>query len=269
MLLVLIAGACKDAGAPTGQASGPTTTFAGPAAGQKPATVRAGKLTACTAVPDPPFAFEDDGELDGIDIEFVRALAGRLNLVPTFEQVDQGQLFKSLDAGRCDIVASSMTITPERLETVDFSAPYFQVDQSLLVRKGDEARFADLPALAGRTIGVLASTNGAAYAKANAGGATVTEFGGADELLTALTGGQVDAALQDLPVNAFDAASTGETVVVKTFADGDKEQYGLAMKKGGTALTTAVDGALVEIRSDDTYPTILRRFLGSTAGQVL
>jgi len=266
-LLVVAGAGCSEPAKPAGRPSGPPDTSVGPVAGQALKTVAQGRLTACTAVPDPPFAFDDEGELDGIDIELVRAVAGRLNLVPTFEQLEPGELFGAMDAGRCDLVAASVTITAERQRTVAFSAPYFQVDQSLLVREGDEARYPDLAALAGRTIGVQAASNGAAYAKANAGGTTVQEFSGADALLTALAAGQVEAALQDLPVNAFDAKTTGETVVVRTFADGDQEQYGFAMPAGRMALRTAVDGALAQVRSDDTYPTILRKFLGSTAGQ--
>lgn len=265
-VLVLAAGACADPQRPT-TATGPSTTASGVAAGQALRTVAAGRLTACTAVPDAPFAFEEEGELDGIDIELVRAVANRLALAPAFERVAAGDIFEGLAAGDCDLVASSLTITPERQATFEFSAPYFQVDQSLLVRKADERRYPDLASLAGRTIGVQASSAGAAYATANAGAATVTEFGDADDLLNALAGGQVDAALQDLPINAFDATRTGETAVVQTFADGDNEQYGFAMKKGSTALRAAFDGALAQVRSDDTYPTILRKILGGTAGQ--
>ena len=45
-------------------------------------------------------------------------------------------------------------------------------------------------------------------------------------------------------------------------------EYGLALRKGDTALKAALDDALVQVKSDDTYPTILRRFLGDTAGQI-
>ena len=268
-VVALGTGACSDGdpklGGPSSDASGNLT---GPAVGQALETVGEGKLTACTAVPDAPFALEVEGGLDGIDIELVRAIGGRLGLSPTFVTTDRDSIFEDLDAGRCDIVASSVTITPELRATLGFSAAYFQVNQSLLVRKGDETRYGDLPALAGRKVGVVASTKGATFAKANAQGTAVTEFPGADELLTALGTGKVDAALQDLPVNAYDATTTGETVVVNTFTEADKEEYGLAAKKGNTALIAAVDGALTQVRSDDTYPTILRRFLGDTAGQI-
>lgn len=252
-------------GDPSSEAAGNLT---GPAVGTKLDTVTEGKLTACTAVPDAPFALEADGELDGIDIELVRAVAGRLGLSPTFVTTDAGAVFDGLAAKKCDIVASSVTITEQRRTTHDVSVAYFRVDQSLLVHSADRSRYPDLASLAGRTVGVLGSSRGAGYAKANAKGATVTEFPGTDELLNALASGRVDAALQDHPVNAYDATRTGETVVVETFRDSGDEEYGFAMGKGRSELKAAIDGALAQVSSDDTYPTILRRFLGDTAGQL-
>lgn len=262
--LALAAGACGD-----DDASGPSDTAASytPATGADLATVQPGKLTACTDVPHAPFELEADGQLDGIDIELVRAVGGRLSLEAQFEEVDAGSLFTALGAGRCDLVASSVAITEERLETLDFSVAYFEVHQSLLVRRADEARYGDLDKLEGRTIGVQSGTTGAAYARAKAAGSTIREFAGADELHGALGAGEVDAALHDQPVNAYNARTTGATVVAKVFTESEPEQYGFAMKKGSAGLKQAVDSALEQVKSDDTYPTILGRFLGDTTGQ--
>ena len=246
-------------------AGGTDTTLNGPDAGKALQTIEGGKLTACTDTPYAPFEFEENGEFDGIDIELVRAVAGRLDLQPAFVDVDFDTIFTALNSGRCDIVASSVSITEERLKELDFSDGYYEINQSLLVRKGEEGTLNDLPAFNGKTIGVQSETTGAAYAKANATGATIREFTGADELFTALKARQVDAALQDLPVNAYHATTTGETVVAKVFTETEKEEYGFAMKKGSTDLKAAIDSALAEVMGDDTFPTILRRFLGDAA----
>jgi len=267
--LALAAGACSsDNNKLKADQAASSTAPSGPAAGKALKTVSPGKLTACTDVPYAPFEFEQNGEFDGIDVELVRAVAGRLALAPAFVDVDFDGIFSALNAGKCDIVASSVTITAERQKTLDFSVGYFQINQSLLVRKGDETRYNDLPALAGKTIGVQSGTTGADYAKANAKGASVKEFTGADDLFTALKAGQVDAALQDLPVNAYRAKTAGDSVVAKVFTEGAKEEYGFAMRKGQADLKAAIDDALSRVKSDDTYPTILRRFLGDTAGQI-
>ena len=258
--LVLAIAACgndEDGG-------GTSTTRAAGAAGTSLDTVSKGKLTACSDIPYAPFEFEENGNLDGIDIEMVRAIAKELGLEAAFKDVDFDGIFSALNAGQCDIVASSVSITDERRTTLDFSEGYFEINQSLLVRKGDEGKYDDLAKLSGRTIGVQSETTGAAYAKENATGATVKEFTGADDLFTALKANQIDAVLQDLPVNAYHAETGGETVVAKVFEAEEKEQYGFAMKKGQTDLKSAIDDGLEQIRSDGTYDSILKRFLGDS-----
>ena len=273
-LLVLVAAfalfgaACGDDDG-DGASGGTSTTVAeGGTPGENLDLVSDGKLTACTDVPYAPFEFEQDGKFDGIDIELVRAVAGRLGLTAEFKDVDFDAIFTALNAGECDIVASSVSISAERLETLDFSEGYYEINQSLLVRRGEDSALNDLDKFAGKTIGVQSETTGAEFARANAKGATIREFTGADELFTALKARQVDAALQDLPVNSYHAKTTGETVVAKVFTDAPKEQYGFAMKKGSTPLKGAIDDALTQVKADDTYPTILRRFLGDTAGAI-
>ena len=230
--------------------------------------VSEGKLTACTAVPSVPFAFEENGQLDGIDIELIRAVAGRLALTTEFKVEPVDGLFAALGDRRCDLVAASLPISDDRPENVDFSEPYVEVKQSLLVRKGDESTLDELGALAGRTIGVQPGTAGAAFAASNAGGATVRELPGTAELFAALEGRQVDAVLHDLPVNAYRALSSGTTVVATVFAEGSNARYGLALRKDEATLKKAIDDAIAQVRSDDTFPTVLRRFLGDRATDV-
>ena len=267
--VAVLVGACSDDD-PDGatSATSVTATMTGPDAAANLDLVADGKLTACTDVPRPPFTLEENGQLDGIDVELVRALAGRLALTADFKDVDGAGIFAALDAGECDIVASSVLVTDERRKTVELTEPYFRVDQSLLVRKGDESTYDELATLRGRTIGVQAGTAGAAFAKERAEGATVRELPSTDDLFAALAARQVDGVVHDYPVNANHALTTGEAVVSKTFPEEDDEEYGLALRKGNTALKAALDDALVQVRSDDTYPTILRRFLGDTAGQI-
>lgn len=271
-LVALLAGACGDDGDDTSAPDAPTGT--GPnqnvgdtaEQGRNLDTVADGKLTVCTDIPYAPFEFEEDGKVVGIDAEIMRALGGRLGLAVEFRDTDFDGIFAALKAGNCDVIASSVSITEERQKEFDFSNGYYEIVQSLLVRKGDEATYKDLPDLRGRTVGVQSGTTGADYAKAeaSANGYQVREFTGADELFTALTARQVDAVLQDFPVNAYNARRSGETVVVKRF-EGQQEQYGIVIPKGRDALKKAIDDALARIRADDTYNTILRTYLGPDA----
>lgn len=265
--LTLVAGACgnddDDDGAPPTPGGANQNVGDTAEQGRNLKTTAAGKLTVCTDIPYAPFEFEENGRVVGIDAEIMRALGGRLGLTVEFRDTDFEAIFSALTAGNCDVIASSVSITDERKQSFDFSDGYYDIVQSLLVRKGDEGRYKDLPDLRGRTIGVQSGTTGADYAKAQsaANGYTVKEFTGADELFTALRASQIDAVLQDLPVNAYNAKTSGETVVVKRF-ESQKEQYGIVIPQGRDDLKKAINDALARIRQDDTYNTILRNYLG-------
>ena len=234
-------------------------------------TVAQGKLTACTDTSSRPFGFEEEGSIDGIDPELVRGLAGRFALSGEFVPTPGKDALAAIDAGKCDV--AGMAVTGAAKNTHLFSEPYFVVYPSLLVRSADAEKYKDLASLNGRTIGVAGGTTAAEYAQKNAGTATVKEFpatGDGSEVFAALEAGQIDAVIHDLPVNAFRASSSGGmTAVTRIFTDAEKKIYALAMAKDRSDLKKVVDDGLVQVKSDDTYPTVLRRFVGDFAAQAL
>lgn len=246
------------------------TTSGGDGGGNAAAvkTIKRGTLTVCSDIPYAPFEYEDDsGKVVGIDIDLVDAIAKELGLKLAVKDTDFDGIFAALAAGQCDLIASSVSITDERKANNEFTQGYFDIRQSLLVRKADAEKYKTLDALAGKTIGVQSETTGEAYAKEHKpAGATIKSFTGADEMFTALRAGQVDALLQDYPINAYNAKQTGETVVSATL-DSEPEQYGFAIKKGNTELRDAVDRALTELRDNGTYDEVLKKYLGDDAAK--
>ncbi len=230
-------------------------------------TIRAGKLTVCSDVPYAPFEFEEGGQLKGIDVDLVKAIADKLDLEAEFRDTDFDGIFAALAAGNCDMIASSVSITEERKKENNFSQGYFEINQSLLVRKGDESSYTDFSSLSGRTIGVQSETTGAEFARvqAAAAGVEIKEFTGADELFTALKAKQIDGVVQDFPINSYNAETTGDTVVSKVFTEAEEEEYGFVIPKKSTALLEAVNEALDELRKDGTYDKVLERYLGEKA----
>ncbi|HEV3402036.1 MAG TPA: transporter substrate-binding domain-containing protein, partial [Acidimicrobiales bacterium] len=170
-------------------------------------TIRSGTLTVCSDLPYPPFEFEEGGRTVGIDLDLMTAIAQDLGLQMAVQDTDFDGIFAALAANQCDVIASSVSITDERKQNNEFTQGYYEIQQSLLVRKADAERYKALEALNGRTVGVQSETTGEEYAQAQAprAGFTVTSFTGADEAVTALKAGQVDGVLQDYPVNAYNA----------------------------------------------------------------
>lgn len=224
--------------------------------------VNDGQLTVCSDMPYKPFEFEEDGETTGFDYDVVSAMGDELGVGVEFVTTPFDSIIPALVAGNCDMIASAMTITEEREEQVNFTDPYFDADQSLLVLVENEDTYATLDDLAGKTIGVQVETTGATYAEENAPeGATIKEFQTGDEMFPALISGDIDAALQDLPVNGYRAATApDEFVVTETFPTG--EQYGFAVTKESTALLEGLNTALTTIREDGRYDEIYTEWFG-------
>ncbi len=258
----LLLGACGGDDASDGSA---TTAASGASGGiEGVELVNDGQLTVCSDMPYKPFEFEDDGETTGFDFDVVSAMGEQLGVEVEFVTTPFDSIIPALVAGDCDMIASAMTITDERKEKVAFTTAYFDADQSLLVLKENAEKFATLEDLAGKTIGVQVETTGATYAADNKPeGATIKEFALGDEIFPALISGDVDAALQDLPVNGYRAATAPDQfVVTETFPTG--EQYGFAVAKENTALLEALNGALDTLREDGTYDTIYAEWFGES-----
>lgn len=255
-LLGMVLAAC--AGETTTSAGGATTTAA-----TRLTTIEAGTLTVCTDAPYPPFEFQaDDGTWTGFDMDVLGAVAGNLGLELAVTVQPFDGIWLAPAAGTCDIVASAVTITPERAEQALFSDGYFDADQSLLVRDADMATYPDLESLAGKTIAVQTGTTGEQYAKDHIpDGSTVKSFDEPAAMFLALESGDVDAILQDLPVNADRATQEPDKFeLTATFPTG--EQYGFVTSQDNTALIEAVDAELTNIRADGTYDEIFATYFG-------
>ncbi len=240
------------------------------AAGAELTLIKPGRVTVCSDIPYAPFEYYEngaDGKVVGIDVELVEAITADNGLTADFIKTPFDGIFAALAAGQCDIIASSVSITDERKKSNDFTDPYFTIQQTILVRSADAATLTDTPALKGKRVGAQAATTGAEFANAEGAknGFEVTEFQGADEMIAALKAGQVDAAIQDSPVNGYAATrSEGELTVSKVF-EGEGEAYGFVVPKSNPALRDAMNASLTELRDSGKYKEIGAKYLGAAA----
>jgi len=220
--------------------------------------VTAGTLSVCSDIPYPPFEFEggDNGTgYTGFDIDLLGAVAKKLDLKLNVQDVgfDALQSGTTLAAGTCDVGASAMTITDARKKNLDFSDPYYDSLQSLLVKTDSGIKSID--DLKGKTVGVQQGTTGENYAKEHAKGAELLQMGSDGDLWPAMQAGQLDAILQDQPVNLEHEKADKSYKIVETY--NTDEQYGFAFEKGKkTALLEAVNKALKELKDSGEYKKI-------------
>jgi polar amino acid transport system substrate-binding protein len=231
--------------------------------------ISSGKLTVCTHLPYAPFQSNDDqGKTIGFDVDMMDLVAKKLGVTQEvvdtpFEGIKSGQ---DLSTGKCDIAAAGMTITDERKKAILFSLPYFDATQALLVKK--DSTVATLAALKGKKLGAQAATTGLDYAnsKKAENGYEVVEFQDLATETQALTTGQVDAAINDLPVwSEVIKEDQGATKVATQFDTG--EQYGFGMKLGNAPLKTVVDGIITSSKTDGTYASLYKKWIGQEPPQ--
>ena len=216
--------------------------------------IEEGSLTVCSDIPYPPFDVMKGSTFTGFDGDLVNEIAKGLEL--DLKVQDSGfdglQSGLSLNSNQCDMVASAMTITEEREANLDFTEGYYDSEQSLLVPTGSD--IASIDDLAGTKVGVQQGTTGKAYTEENAPEDTdVISFPSDAEMLSAIKAGQVDALLQDLPVN-LEHAKTGDFEIVEQYST--DEQYGFAVKQGNTNLLDALNEQLTELRDSGKYDEI-------------
>ena len=229
-----------------------------------PTLVVDGVLTVCTDMPYEPFEFEKAGRPAGFDVDLVQKVADRLGLDldmvdTTFDDIASGE---SLNKGRCDVAISAMTITGERARVLNFSSPYFDAAQAMVVAKG--SGLATLDDLAGQRIGVQGGTTGELYVTDNAPeGAQVVPFADAAAMGEAMDNADVVATVYDNTVVGDVIEANPDLEVATEFDTG--EQYGMAVRRNGNVeLLQVINDVLATLKADGGYDEIYTTWFGST-----
>ena len=225
--------------------------------GQKQTTAAEGKLL---MMGNENMAFLQivDGQPTGFSADLAAEIAARLDrtLEVTIEPFPE--LFTRLENGECDIAMSAISITPERQAEVDFSDPYFSSGQALLVPL--DSSIAGKADLRGKTVGVLKDSTNQQQAEGIEGIKAIVPFDSKVPMFEALAAGALDAVICDTPFAQYNAKETGKTRVAEELTSGDT--YGIAVKKGSTALVTSIDEALASINQDGTYDRLYQKYFG-------
>jgi ABC-type amino acid transport substrate-binding protein len=226
-----------------------------------------GKIVVASNVAYPPFEFAPREGPKGFDIDLMNEVADRTGLEVEYRNVQFDSLLRGLSSDLFDAVISGMTITADRRQQVDFSDPYYNVDEALVVRSGSEIE--STGDLEGMTLGVQTGTMGQTEAGEllNAGDvkAVRTYNKTIEDAFAALKEEEeeeaaVDGVIYDLPAAQMEVEeSGGELELVEVIPTGS--QYGIAFPKE-SPLVEPVNQALAEIKEDGTYEEIYEEWIG-------
>jgi polar amino acid transport system substrate-binding protein len=221
-------------------------------------------LVVGTSADFPPFEYKNasNGQITGFDIALIKLIAKKMGYDKVeIKDMDFDSLIPALQAGKVDVVIAGMTITPEREKVVDFSIPYWEADQAVIVRKGSGIKVTSIDDLKGKKIGVEKGTTGAIYVKKHLNQtATIKEYPSYVAALEALLNGQVDVVVLDSPVAKM-FSKKYDVEVVYTIKTG--EHYGIAVRKGNKKLLDGINKALKEIMNSPEWDKLVEQYFGS------
>jgi polar amino acid transport system substrate-binding protein/glutamine transport system substrate-binding protein len=207
----------------------------------------------------PPFETMENGEVAGFDIDAMRAMAKSQNLNITFRSLPFNGIIPSLQAGALDAAASGITINRERLQSVDFTDPYYRSGLSVLVKDGSKITgFADLK---GHVIGTQKATSSVEYlSKHGMAEDHVKQFQDINGAYQALLNGGVDAVLFDNPVNVMFKNRHPGVKIVGDLLTG--EYYGFAVSKKDPELVAKLNRRWAEIKKNGDYDRLFTKYFG-------
>ena len=250
-LMALIGTACAEEAAP------PSPGGNGETAAPTVPTVQEGILQVGSCLDYPPFESVEGGDEVGFDVDLTEEVASRLGLEVEWVRTDFDTIFTAVAGGQFDMVAAASTITEERQQTVDFSDPYYNSRQALVVAEGSDIT-SEADVGEGHVIGVQRGTTGKAYAEENLD-ARIKTFTNAPDAFRDLEAGNVDAVVNDEPASAEIISDFPGQILIAAAID-TNERYGFAFSKDNPELTEAVNGALAEVIADGTYETIFSTY---------
>jgi polar amino acid transport system substrate-binding protein len=221
-----------------------------------------GQLLVGTDAPYPPFEIgtPESGDFSGFDPDLMSAIAEKLGLEPTYQNSSFDTIFRDVASGQFDIVAAASTITPGRSKTVDFSRPYYEAQQALVVPPDSDIATTD--DLAGTIVGAQQGTTGQTVAEDETDAEEVRGFAKGADALAAVTTGQVEAAIVDQPF-AADAVEKQEGIEIAEEIP-TNELYGFPVAPGNPLLDD-VNQAMQELIDDGTMDELYQEYFSTDA----
>lgn len=230
------------------------------------------KLVMATNASFPPYEFVDDkGAFAGIDVEIAGLIAEKLGLTLEIQDVEFGSIIGGVQSGKFDIGMAGMTVTDERLQSVNFSTSYATGIQSIIVPEGSEIKSFDDFFNADGTVknikvGVQQDTTGDIYLSdtvdnGGVGSDHVIQYKTGNDAVQALVTGKVDAVVIDNePAKSYVASNEGLVILDTAYTE---ENYAICVAKENTALLENINKALDELTADGTIDAIIAKYIAA------
>lgn len=221
------------------------------------------------AEPYPPFSAPDaSGKWVGWEVDIMNAICADQKLDCKLTPVAWDGLIPALTSGQIDTIMSSMSITPEREKTIDFSNKYYQTP-AIIVGQKDQKMAPTEAGLAGKILGIQVGTSLMVYAQKYFPKSTIKTYQTQDEANQDLVAGRIDATFSDmLGIQDFLDSKDGACCENKGKVAEDPAILGLGVgagvRKGDTALKDKINAGIADIRKSGAYDKITAQYFKSS-----
>ncbi|PAV30842.1 amino acid ABC transporter substrate-binding protein [Virgibacillus profundi] len=208
----------------------------------------------------PPFNFLEGENYDGFDVDIANELADRLGVETEFFATKWDSLIGGLDADKFDVIIAQMTVTEERKKNVDFTDPYV-VTGSVLITREDTEGISVLEDIKGKKVGVGGGTTFEEVAN-SVDGADVKLYKSVNDYIQDLLNERLDVIINDQLLMSYNIQE--EELPVKIVSDIlNKDEIGMAVKKGSDELVERLNQELADMKEDGTYEEIYKKWFDS------
>ncbi len=261
LLMVVVACAAASLLLLAGCAGGDT-----PAASESAAEGADGKpvLTVAMELAYPPFETKDDaGNPAGIAVDLMQDFADQYGYDLVVENTAWDGLIPSLQTDKADAVISSMTITPERAEVVDFTDPYAMAQLAILANVDSNIAQASDLNQPGKKVAVKTGSTGDVYATKNFPEAEIVRLADESACVTEVVQGKADGFLYDQLTIYRNNLANPDTTEAVFIPFQDPESWGIAVKKGDTELLDQLNAFIAQSKEDGEFDRLTEKHLSA------
>lgn len=227
-----------------------------------PASAQEKKLVVGMELAYPPFEMRNErGEPAGVSVDLARALGEALGMPVEIQNMPFDGLIPALKTGKIDLILSSMTATPERAQTIDFSEPYLRTGLCLLVgAKSPIQSIADADK-AGLRIAVKKGTTGHIYAMRSLKAARPLVLDNENACVLEVTQGKAEAFIYD-QMSTFKNWRKNPDTTRAILAPFQQESWAIGLRKGNDDLRAKVNAFLADYRKQGGFEKLGDKWLG-------
>lgn len=217
-----------------------------------------GTLVMATNAEFPPYEYYEGGEIIGIDADIARAIAEDMGMELRIDDMKFDSIVAAVQSGKADFGAAGMTVTEDRLVSVNFSDTYAEAKQVIIVKEDSDIASAD--DLTGKKVGVQLGTTGDILADDIENGDIVRYDKGAEAVM-ALTQDKIDAVIIDNePAKVFVSENEG----LKTIDDAyEIEEYAIAVAKDNTELLDKINESIANLKESGKLQEIIDSYISA------